>query len=107
MNSLLNKYTSFKKISISSNLKQNLGFLLVFSIKNKLLKKFINKNDPQIKTEFHEKYKTYRNLFFTLMKETKHIYYRKYFQSNWSNINTWEGIKIIILIKDITTTIPH
>ena len=42
------------------------------------------------------------------MKESKQIYYTKYFESNWNNIkNTWKGIKTIIFIKNITTTIPH
>ena len=42
------------------------------------------------------------------MKENKQIYYTKYFKSNWNNIrNTWKGIKTIISIKHITTTIPH
>ena len=56
-----------------------------------VLKKFINKKDPQIKAEFHEKYKRCRNFFSTLMKESKLR-------------NTWKGIKIIISIKNITTT---
>ena len=44
----------------------------------------------------------------TLMKESKQIYYTKYFESNWNNIrNTWKGIKTIISIKNITITIPH
>ena len=36
------------------------------------------------------------------------IYYTKYFESNWNNSkSTWKGIKTIISIKNITTTIPH
>ena len=42
------------------------------------------------------------------MKESKQIYYTKYFESNWNNIrNSWKGIKAMILIKNITTTIAH
>ena len=38
----------------------------------------------------------------------KQIYYTKYFESNRNKIkNTWKGIKTIISIKYITTTIPH
>ena len=54
MNSLLNKYASFKKIS-KCKLKFKtepwitFGIQKSISIKNKLLKKFINKMDPQIK----------------------------------------------------------
>ena len=68
----------------------------------------MNKKDPQIKAVFHEQYKTYRNLLSTLMKQSKQIYYTKYFENNWNNIkNTWKGIKTIISIKNITTTVPH
>ena len=42
------------------------------------------------------------------MKESKQIYYTKYFESNWNNIkNTWKGIKTIISINNIITTILH
>ena len=52
--------------------------------------------------------KKYRNLLSKLLNEIKQIYYTKYFEGNWSNIrNTWKGIKIIIFIKNITTTNPH
>ena len=72
------------------------------------MKKFIIKKDPQIKAECHGKYEKYRNLLSTLLKESKQIYYTKYFESNWNNIrNTWKGIKTIISIKNITTTIPQ
>ena len=113
MNSLLNKYAPFKKISkykLKFKTKPwiTFGIQKSISVKNKLLKKFINKKDPQIKAECHEKYKKYRNLLSTLLKESKQIYYTKYFESNWNNIrNTWKGITTIISIKNITTSIPH
>ena len=57
---------------------------------------------------FHEQYKTYRNLLSTLIKQSKQIYYTKYFENNWNNFNnTWKRIKTIISIKNITTTLPH
>ena len=63
MNSLLDKYSPFKKISkyklkFKTKAWINFGIQKSISIKSKLLKKFINKKDPQIKAEFHEKYKT-------------------------------------------------
>ena len=68
----------------------------------KLLKKFNNKKEPQIKTVFHELYKTYRHLLSTLMKQSKQIYYTKYFENTWNSItNSWTGIKTIISIKNI------
>ena len=70
MNSLLNKYARFKKISkykLKFKTKPwiTFGIQKSISIKNKLLKKFIKK-DPQIKAECHEKYKIYGNLLSTL-----------------------------------------
>ena len=67
------------------------GIQISICIKNKLLRKLINKKDPQIKTVSHEQYKTYKNLFSTLMKESKQIYYSKYFGNNCNKIkNIWE-----------------
>ena len=113
MNSLLHKYSPVKKISryrLKFKTKPwiTLGIQKSISLKNKLLKRFINKKDPQIKAEFHEKHKKYRNLLSTLFKESEQIYYTKYLESNWNYIrNIWKGIKTIISIKIITITIPH
>ena len=113
MNSLLHKYSPVKKISryrLKFKTKPwiTLGIQKSITLKNKLLKRFINKKDPQIKAEFHEKHKKYRNLPSTLFKENEQIYYTKYLESNWNYIrNTWKGIKTIISIKIITITIPH
>ena len=87
INSVLNKYAPLKKVNkykigfknkpwITSGIQKSIY------IKSKLLKKFINKNDPQSKAIFHEQYKTYRNLLFTLMKQSKQICYTKYFENN-------------------------
>ena len=43
-----------------------------------------------------------------MMKQSKQIYYTKYFENNWNNIkNTWKRIKIIISIKNITYKMPQ
>ena len=70
------------KLSISLNLKQNLeiktsGIEKWVFVKNTLLKNSINCNDQQIKVELHERYKRYRNVLFTLMKENKQTYCTK------------------------------
>ena len=82
INSLLNKYAPFKKISkYKFKFKRKpwitFGIQKSISVENKLLKKFINKKNPQIKAECHEKYKKYRNLLSTLLKKSKEIYYTK------------------------------
>ena len=79
MDSLLNKYATFKTIS-KYKLKYKTKLWVTYSIqisiciKNKLLKKFINRKDPQVTTECQEKYKKYKNLLSTLLKESKQIY---------------------------------
>ena len=54
----LNKYN----LKLKSNLWITLGLQKSTSVKNKLLKNYINKRDPILKEEFHTKYKIYRSL---------------------------------------------
>ena len=84
-----------------------LGLQKSISVKNKLLKNFINKKDPVLKEELHTNYKKYRNLLSTLMKKSKQVYYDIYFEKNWNNIkNTWKGIKSLISLKTIASNVP-
>ena len=91
INRLLDTYTPLKRIN-KYKLKFNskpwitLGLQKSISVKNKLLKHFINK-DPILKAEFHTNYKKYRNLLSTLMKKSKQAS-SKYFERNWNNKNT-------------------
>ena len=71
----------------------NLGLQKSISVKNKLLKSFINK-DLILKGEYHTNYKKYKTLLSMLMKKSKQAYYEKSFETNWNNIkNTWKGGK--------------
>ena len=45
------------------------------SVKNNLLKRFINSKDLQTKDIFHEQYKDYRIMLSTLLKKNKTNYY--------------------------------
>ena len=84
-----------------------LGLQKSIFVKNKLLTNFINKKDPILKEECHTNYKKYRNLLCTLMKKSKQAYYDKYFERNWNNIkNTWKGIKSLISLKTVASSIP-
>ena len=84
-----------------------LGLQKSISVKNKLLKNFINKKDPVLEEEFHTNYKKYRNLLFTLMKKSKQAYYDKYFEKNWNNIkNTWKLIKSLTSLKTVASNVP-
>ena len=41
------------------------------------------------------------------MKKNKQAYYDKYFERNWSSIkNTWKGIKSLIPLKSIASSVP-
>ena len=99
----VNKY----KMKFKSKPWITLGLQKSISVKNKLLKNFINKKGPILKEEFHTNYKKYRNLLSTLMKKSKQAYYDKYFERNWNNIkNTWKGIKSLISLKTVASNVP-
>ena len=109
---LLDTYATLKRINkykpkFKSKPWITLGLQKSISVKNKLLKNFINKKDPILKEEFHTNYKKYRNLLSTLMKKSKQAYYDKYFEKNWNNIkNTWKGIKSLISLKTVVSNAP-
>ena len=68
----------------------------------------IIKKDPAKKAELHLQYKNHRNLLSTLLKKSKENYYKKCFESNWNNAKIiWKGIKSIITLKDITSSVPR
>ena len=112
MNMLLDTYALLKKINkyklkFKSKPWITLGLQKSISVKNKLLRNFINKKDPILKEQFHINYKKYRNLLSNLMKKSKHVYYDKYFERNWNNIkNTWKGIKSLISLKSVASSVP-
>ena len=44
----------------------------------------------------------------TLLKRSKQCNFSKFLESNWNNIrNTWKGIKSLIKLKDISTSVPR
>ena len=64
INMLLDTYACFKRINkhklkFKSKPWITLGLQKLISVKNKLLKNFINKKDPILKEEFHTNYKKY------------------------------------------------
>ena len=41
------------------------------------------------------------------MNKSKQAYYDRYFEKNWKNIkNTWKGIKSLISLKALASSIP-
>ena len=60
-----------------------------------------------MKVNFHDRYK---NIFPSLMKEGKQVFYTKYCWKYITKIyfkNTWKGIKTIVSTKNVTSTIPQ
>ena len=85
INMLLDTYAPLKrtnkyKMKFRSKPWITLGLQKSISVKNKLLKDFINKKDPVLKEEFHTNYKKYRNLLSTLLKKSKQTYFDQYFE---------------------------
>ena len=113
INSLLSNYVPLKKINkyklkFRSKPWITTGLQKSISVKNKFLTNFIKKKDPAKKAELHLQYKNHRNLLSTLLKKSKENYYKKCFESNWNNAKIiWKGIKSIITLKDITSSMPR
>jgi hypothetical protein len=76
------------------------GIITSIKIKNKLHKKFIKCRNENLKLQYFQKIKYYRNQISNLLRYSKKTYYSTYFNQNLNNLkNTWKGIKSIISIK--------
>ena len=112
-NSILDLYAPLKKISKQKLKFRNkpwitLGLQKSISIKNHLLTKYIKLKDVTLKNEAQIKYKQYRNLLSTLMKESKKSYFTNYFQNNLNHLkSTWKGIKNLISLKELLNVALH
>ena len=81
------------------------GILVSMPVRDKLSKSRARAKDPQIKSELSEKYKRYRNMIVTLLKQSKKIYYSSYFLLNQSNIKkTWDGKRNLINVSKTETS---
>ena len=70
------------------------------SIKNNLLTKYIKLEYLTVKNKAQTKYKKYRNLLFTLLRESKRFHLSKYLQNNLNDLkSTWKGIETLIYLK--------
>ena len=64
--------------------------------------------DHEKKLELHNNYKNHRNLLSTLIKQSKHKYFNKYFEDNWHNMkNTCKVIKYIITLNNLSSDVPR
>ena len=112
MDNILDKRAPIKKITkYKPKLKTtswiNPALQKFISIKNKIFKNYIKKEDLSQKNKLHNDYKIYRNRNSILMKRSKQYYFTNYFESNLANIkNTWKSIKSIISMKSSSLIPP-
>ena len=108
----MDTHAPLKKLkNINLSLRQNPGLLLPFRnpfLLKKLTRKFGTAKDPQIKETYRE-YEDYRNMFSTILEQSKTNCYNHYFETNWNSIkNIWKVLKSISSIPksltvDVTT----
>ena len=83
------------------------GLMNCMRRRDKLLHKYINTKNPLRKQAFHSEYKTLRNQIVQLTTHSKNLFYKKYFETNCSNLKKiWSGIKSITNIKQTTSSSP-
>ena len=83
------------------------GILTSIKIKNKLYKKYCRAKDELRKVNLLYSFKSYRNLIITLIKKSKKIHYKEFFNNNKKDlVNTWKGIKSIININSNSNNQP-
>ena len=84
------------------------GLQKSISINNNLLTKYIKMKDHDKKLELNKKYKNRRNLLSTLIKQSKHKYFNKFFEDNWNIMkNAWKWIKNIITLNNFSSAVPR
>ena len=84
------------------------GLQISIKKKNTLFSRYITCKERIHEKDLHLKYKSYRNLLSTLLKDSKQKYFTDFFKSNNNDIKkTWNGIKSIISIKNKIITIYH
>ena len=70
-------------------------------------RKFLQAKNPEIKTQFHVQYKSYRNLIVTLCRQSKSNYFTKYFNQNSTNMQKiWLGVRNLISLKSTKSSNP-
>ena len=84
-----------------------LGLQKSISIKSHLPTKYIKLKDVTLKNEAEIKYKQYRNLLSTLLKDSKKSCFTNYFQNNLNDLKiTWKGRKTLISFKKLSNVAP-
>ena len=112
INEVMNKYIPLKKLTKKDFKLQMKPWItpgICNSIKrrDKLLRKYIEAKDDTIKEDLHARYKILRNQIVSIIRQSKKLYYQKFFTENANDIRkTWKGIKNIINIRELNKGQP-
>ena len=106
INEVMDTYIPLKKLT-KKDLKLQLKPWITPGIGNsikrrdRLLRKYIKAKDVIKKEEIHVRYKTLRNQTVSIIRQSKKMYYQKFFTKNANDIKkTWKGIRNIINIRN-------
>ena len=73
------------------------GIVKSISQRNLYFSKYTKTKNPILKSFFHNRYKSYRNIIVSLTRRSKTNHYSRFFSVNATNmLKVWEGIKEII-----------
>ena len=105
LTSLIDKHAPIKKLT-KKQLKSSLKPWITKGIKtsiyqrDKIFKLFLKCKDENLKSEYHHQYKNYRNRITGLIRTSKRIYFKNFFQANINNSkHVWQGINSLINSK--------
>ena len=113
INITLDKHAPFKKISKKELKLQNKPWIskgILCSIRKRdiIFRRLKKATNSIVKTNLHNKYKTYRNQIVILSRMSKKNYYSSFFHNNMGNLRkTWEGIREIVNLKGNSNSIPN
>ena len=105
LNSLIDIHAPIKKLSkrqlkLATKPWITKGILTSMKIRDNLFREYLESSSPNIKIFLHSRYKQYRNRIVSLLRTSKKLYYRQYFNNNLNNLsNIWKGIREIISLK--------
>ena len=112
VNKLLDKYAPFQKVSKKTEMHQSKpwitkGIRTSIKVKHKIYKRTCREKDPTKKETLFNKMKTYRNYVLMLIRKSKDLYYKQFFDENKKNsMKIWKAIKNIINIKSSSKAEP-
>ena len=106
---LILKHADLKKLALQEKklrLKpwRTTGILTSIKIKKKIYKKFLRTKNATIKQQLHDHFKYYRNILTKIIKASKALHYKKFFEDNNGNLRkTWEIRELgnLISIREI------